>query len=55
MFDGDIRVADYHANLIYNQGNGTAAQLCRIIGELKRRVQERFGFALEEEVQYIGF
>ena len=55
MYDGDIRVADYHANLIYNQGFGTAAQLCGIIGELKRRVQERFGFTLEEEVQYIGF
>ncbi len=55
MSDGDIRVADYHANLIYNQGDGTAAQLCRIIGELKSRVKERFGFALEEEVQYIGF
>ncbi len=55
MSDGDIRVADYHANLIYNEGSGTAAQLRRIIGELKRRVAERFGFSIEEEVQYIGF
>ncbi|HYL34814.1 MAG TPA: UDP-N-acetylmuramate dehydrogenase [Bryobacteraceae bacterium] len=52
---GGIRVADYHANLIYNQGGGTARQLCQIIGDLKSRVRERFGLELEEEVQYVGF
>ncbi|HUK15207.1 MAG TPA: UDP-N-acetylmuramate dehydrogenase [Bryobacteraceae bacterium] len=51
---GQIRVADYHANLIYNAGNGTAADLCELIGELKARVRERFGIDLEEEVQYVG-
>jgi UDP-N-acetylmuramate dehydrogenase len=55
MSDGDIRVAGYHANLIYNEGQGTAAQVRRLIEELKRRVQDRFGLTLEEEVQYIGF
>jgi UDP-N-acetylmuramate dehydrogenase len=55
MHDGDIRVADYHANLIYNAGQGTAAQVRRIIVELKRRVSAEFGLALEEEVQYVGF
>jgi UDP-N-acetylmuramate dehydrogenase len=53
--NGGIRVADYHANLIYNQGSGTAAQLCAIISDLKHRVRERFGLNLDEEVQYIGF
>jgi UDP-N-acetylmuramate dehydrogenase len=52
---GDIRVADYHANLVYNAGAGTAAELCALIEELKRRVRERFGIELEEEVQYLGF
>lgn len=52
---GDIRVADYHANLIYNAGRGTAGELCQLIEELKLRVQERFGLTLEEEVQYVGF
>lgn len=52
---GGIRVADYHANLIYNDGHGTAQQVCDLIDELKARVQAEFGFALEEEVQYIGF
>jgi UDP-N-acetylmuramate dehydrogenase len=55
MRSGDIQVADYHANLIYNAGQGTARQLCEIIGELKSRVRERFGLELEEEVQYVGF
>ncbi len=55
MTDGGIRVADYHANLIYNAGGGTAAQVRRVIDDLKRRVRNRFGFDLEEEVQYVGF
>lgn len=55
MANGDIRVADYHANLIYNQGRGTAAQLRAVIGELKMRVKDRWGLELEEEVQYVGF
>ncbi len=52
---GDIQVASYHANLIYNDGTGTASDLVSVIQELKRRVRERFGFDLEEEVQYVGF
>jgi UDP-N-acetylmuramate dehydrogenase len=52
---GDIQVASYHANLIYNDGQGTAADLVVIIEDLKTRVRERFGFDLEEEVQFVGF
>ena len=55
MRKGGIHVADYHANLIYNAGGGTARELCAVIGELKNRVRERFGLELEEEVQYVGF
>lgn len=51
---GDIQVASYHANLIYNDGAGTGADLIALISELKGRVHDRFGFDLEEEVQYIG-
>ncbi len=53
--NGDIHVADYHANLIYNVGNGTARELREVIGDLKARVFERFRLMLEEEVQYVGF
>ena len=51
---GGIQVADYHANLIYNAGEGTARELCAVIAELKGRVRERFGIEVEEEVQYVG-
>jgi UDP-N-acetylmuramate dehydrogenase len=54
MERGHIRVATYHANLIYNAGGGSAADLCVLIGDLKDRVRARFGIELEEEVQYVG-
>jgi UDP-N-acetylmuramate dehydrogenase len=54
MRRGDIHVADYHANLIYNVGAGTAADLCALIAELKARVRAKFGMELEEEVQYVS-
>ena len=54
MQRGDIHVATYHANLIYNAGSGTARDLCAVIQELKSRVRERFGVEMEEEVQYVG-
>ena len=52
---GEIHVAAYHANLLYNSGAGTAADLRALIVELKRRVSERFGIEIEEEVQYVGW
>ncbi|MDQ6664854.1 MAG: UDP-N-acetylmuramate dehydrogenase [Acidobacteriota bacterium] len=55
MRSGDIHVAAYHANLIYNAGRGTAKDLRAIISELKRRVRDKFDIPLEEEVQYVGF
>jgi UDP-N-acetylmuramate dehydrogenase len=55
MSRGEIRVADYHANLIYNTGTGTAADLRAVIEELKARVRSRFGIEIEEEVQYVGW
>jgi UDP-N-acetylmuramate dehydrogenase len=55
MRRGDIQVASYHANLIYNDGHGTAADLVSVISDLKERIRHRFGFEIEEEVQYVGF
>jgi UDP-N-acetylmuramate dehydrogenase len=54
MRRGGIEIASYHANLIYNTGGGTAAELRAIIFELKKRVREKYGFEVEEEVQYVG-
>lgn len=55
MNRGDIHVATYHANLIYNGGCGTSKDLTAVITELKDRVERRWGIPLEEEVQYVGF
>ncbi|HXI39503.1 MAG TPA: UDP-N-acetylmuramate dehydrogenase [Bryobacteraceae bacterium] len=55
MTRGDIHVATYHANLLYNAGAGTAADLRALIADLKARVVQQFGITLEEEVQYVGF
>lgn len=55
MARGGIRVSAEHANTLYNAGGGTAAEFRALAEELKRRVRERFGVELEEEVQYIGF
>jgi UDP-N-acetylmuramate dehydrogenase len=52
---GDIQVATYHANLIYNDGRGTSKDLVAVVCELKRRVREKWGIEVEEEVQYVGF
>jgi UDP-N-acetylmuramate dehydrogenase len=52
---GGIRVADYHANLIYNAGGGTARELAALIDDLGDRVLREFGIRLEEEVQFVGF
>ena len=54
MRRGGIEIAAYHANLIYNAGGGTADDLRALILELKQRVRERYGFEVEEEVQYVG-
>jgi len=50
---GGVCVADYHANLIYNQGGGTAQEVGELIAELKHRVNDQFGLDLEEEVQFL--
>jgi len=54
MVLGGVQVADYHANLIYNAGGGTARQVRELIGILKQRVLDQCGLRLEEEVQYLG-
>ena len=51
---GAIRVADYHANLVYNSGGGVTVDLLALLAELKRRVFDRFGLVIEEEVQYLS-
>ena len=52
---GGLHVAEYHANLIYHDGGGTASQAVALIADLKERVRDLHGIELEEEVQFLGF
>jgi len=53
MKEGSVRVADYHGNLIINDGGGTFKDLEKLVKKLKQAVKKRFGIDLEEEVRYI--
>jgi UDP-N-acetylmuramate dehydrogenase len=52
---GGARVSDEHGNFIINTGNATARDVYTLTQTLKQRVFDRSGFALEEEVEFIGF
>ena len=47
---GDARVSDRHANFFINAGNATAADMLALIDDVRRRVRDRYGVELEEEV-----
>lgn len=53
MKRGGIAVADHHANLIYNIGNGESRDIQALAALLKKRVKKRFGIELEEEIRYL--
>lgn len=50
---GALSVAPYHGNLIINEGGAHAVEVRTLATELKKRVWERFGISLEEEVRYL--
>jgi UDP-N-acetylmuramate dehydrogenase len=47
---GDARVSDRHANFFVNAGHASAADMLALIADVRRRVRERYGVELEEEV-----
>src|SRR5215467_13810647 len=47
---GDARVSDRHANFFVNAGHATARDMLALIADVRRRVRERYGVELEEEV-----
>jgi UDP-N-acetylenolpyruvoylglucosamine reductase len=51
---GGARFAPKHANFIENTGAATTADVIALMADGRRRVQERFGVALEPEVQTLG-
>jgi UDP-N-acetylmuramate dehydrogenase len=50
---GGAAVFAQHANIIVNAGGATATDVLALAEEMKRRVRERFGIELEEEVTFV--
>lgn len=51
---GGAQISPRHANFIENAGTATTQDALDLIAEARRRAQERFGVALEPEVQLLG-
>jgi UDP-N-acetylmuramate dehydrogenase len=51
---GDAMVFEKHANIIVNAGHASARDVLTLAAEMKRRVRDRFGVTLEEEVMFLG-
>jgi UDP-N-acetylmuramate dehydrogenase len=51
---GDALVYPKHANILVNAGHATAGDVLALAEIMKRRVRERFGVELEEEVMFLG-
>lgn len=49
---GGIEIAAYHGNLFINKGKGTAKDVKELAAILKKKVDDRFGIMLEEEIRY---
>jgi UDP-N-acetylmuramate dehydrogenase len=52
--EGAAEVSTQHANFIVNTGGATAADVWRLIERVQGAVRQRFGIALEPEVERIG-
>lgn len=52
---GDAEVSRVHANFIVNRGHATAEDIHALYLLIQKRVQEKTGIVLENEVQFLGF
>ncbi len=51
---GDAQFSEKHCNFIANLGAARARDVAALMREAQRRVRERFGIELENEVAYVG-
>jgi UDP-N-acetylenolpyruvoylglucosamine reductase len=51
---GGAQISPKHANFIENAGGACSADALALIGEARRRAREKFGIALQPEVQLLG-
>jgi UDP-N-acetylenolpyruvoylglucosamine reductase len=51
---GGARLSPKHANFVENTGDATTADILAVMAAARRQVHDRFGVALEAEVQVLG-
>ena len=51
---GNVMISEKHGNFVINLGQGTAADVVRLMESVKARAQDVFGVELREEVQRLG-
>jgi len=51
---GGVKISEKHGNFILNVGRGKSADVKKLIKLAKKRVKNKFGIELEEEIQYLG-
>jgi len=51
---GGAKISEQHANFVINVSNARAEDVVWLIKLAKRKVKERFGVELEEEIEYLG-
>lgn len=50
---GGVRISEQHANFIVNTGNGTAADVLKLIAHIKQKVREQHNVEINEEVRLL--
>ena len=51
---GGAQISQKHAGFIINTGNATAKDVIELIEYTKRKVKEKYGIQIEEEIEIIG-
>ena len=51
---GDAKVSEKHANFIVNCGNATAEDVLKLIDEISKAVEGKYGISLEKEINIFG-
>ena len=51
---GGAQVSEKHCGFVINKGNATAADVCGLMKDVQKKVQEQFGVTLEPEVKFLG-
>lgn len=54
MHQGDAEVFAGHANILINAGSASCADVKRLATRLRRKIKDKFGIKLEQEVVYIN-